>query len=264
MKQNVDCAVFRHQVEELQRGRLTAEVVARLQRHAESCPQCAMLLKMQEHAALLGREDLEAAVPEEYVTTMWERVRSHVAPPEQATERQSRGRREPPWLVPALAAASLFLLLTSGLLLGEWKRLRAREAALVQRITDNERRLATFESGIEAGPVARTAGLAGTPTWARLLARHGSVSVADLEALVADLPAGTTVLSASDWRALEASIPVWMGSVWSEAAEAIHAEDGVQAAELSALIARLDLEPGRSVPTARILSLTAGRGPGRL
>lgn len=265
MKQNPNCAFFLDQLEDLQSGRLTPEIAAQLRGHAESCSQCAMLLRLQEYVVLLGLEDLESAVPEEYVTSMWERLQPDVAPRGSAPSRpQLRRLRAPRWLVPALAATSLFLLLTSGLLLSEWKRMRAREVALVQRIADSERRLAMFESGIGAGPVARTAGLAGTPMWVRLLARRGSVSVADIEALIAGLPPRTTVFSASEWRALEGSIPVWMRSVWTGAAEAIHVEDGVQGEELAALIARLDLEPGGSIPTARILALTAGRGLGRL
>lgn len=263
MKQNVDCSVFRDRVEDFRHGRLAPEAAAWFHRHAESCPHCATLLRLQEHVAMQGLEDPEAAVPEEYVTTMWERVQDDIATRGWALGRRSRDRHLVRWLVPALAAASAFLLLTSGLLLVEWNRLRAREAVLVQRIADNERRLTMFEAGTAGGPVARTAGLVGTPAWVRLLARRRSVSVAELEALVAGLPAGTTVLNASDWRELEAGIPVWMRSLWIEAAEAIRAEDGVQSEELAALLARLDLEPERSVPTARILALTVG-GTGRL
>lgn len=264
MKQDIDCTEFEEQLEAVQQGRLTEEAAARLRRHADSCPDCAMLLQLQQHVAALGQEELEAAVPEEYVTTMWGRVGADIAVQGTARDPRSRGWHAQRWLVPTLAVASLFFLVASGLMLGELKRLRARETALVQRIADNERRLADLDSRVRTDPVARTANLAGRRTWARLLERRRSISVAELEALVAGLPVETTVVGGSEWRALEASIPVWMSSAWSAATEAIRADDGVQAGELAALLAALDLDPGRRVPTARILALTGAAGPGRL
>jgi predicted anti-sigma-YlaC factor YlaD len=264
VKQGIDCTVFQEQLEALQQGGLTEEATARLRRHADSCPDCAMLLQLQEHVTVPREEELEAAVPEEYVTTMWERVQADLAVRGAPREQGSRGRRASRWLVPALAAASLFFLVVSGLMLGELMHLKAREAALVQRIADHERRLVELDQRVRTDPVVRTANLAGTRTWIRLLERRRSISVAELEALVAGLPVKTTVVGASEWRALEASIPVWLSSVWSAATEAIQADDGVQAGELAAVLAALDLDPGRRVPTARILALTGAAGPGRL
>lgn len=264
MKQGIDCTDFREQLEALLRGRLTEEAAARLRRHADSCPDCAMLLQLQQHVAASGQEELEAAVPEEYVTTMWGRVQADIAVQGVSRVPRSRGWHASRWLVPALAAASLFFLVASGLMLGELKRLRARETALVQRLAENERRLGDLDLRVMTDPVARTASLAGTRTWVRLLERRRSISVAELEALIAGLPVETTVVDASEWWALETSIPVWMSSVWKSATETLRAEDGVQAGELAALLAVLDLDPGRRLPTARILALTGAAGPGRL
>lgn len=264
MKQSIDCMGFQEQLEALQQGKLTEEAAARLRRHADSCPDCAMLLQLQQHVARPGREELEAAVPDQYVTTMWERVRADITVRGAPRKQGSRGWRASRWLVPVLAAASLFFLVISGLMLGELKRVRAREATLVQRIANHEPRLAELDLRVRTDPVARTANLAGTRTWVRLLERRRSISVAELEALVAGLPVKTTVVGASEWRTLETSIPVWMSSVWSAATESIRADDGVQAGELTALLAALDLDPGRRVPMARILALAGYAGPGRL
>ncbi len=264
MKRSIDCEAFQDQLEGLQRGSLAEEVAAELRRHASSCSDCAMLLELQERLAVPGRAELEAAVPDKYVASMWERVQSDIAAREARPGWRTGDRRASRWLVPALAAASLFLLLATGLLLSEVKGLRAREQALVQRVADHERWLAELDLRTRADPVARTAGLAGSQAWERLLSRRESVSIAELEALLAGLPARATVLNTAEWQAVKGSVPAWMGSVWGNATQAIRADDGVQAAELLDLLIALDLEPDRSVSTARILALKRAAGPGRL
>lgn len=264
MKRNVDCEVFQDQLDDLLKGGLAEDIVVLLRRHAGSCPDCAALLQLQERVSASSRADLEAAVPDDYVTTMWDRVRADIA--SQGAKRRWRVGSLPVsrWLVPGLAAASLFLLLVTGLLLGELRRLQAREQVLAQRVADHERWLTELDTRTKTDPVIRTAELAGRQAWERLLARRESVSVGELEALLAGLPSRATVLSLEEWQALEAAAPFRMSFVWGDATSTIEADDGVQASELLALLNALDFEPGRRVSTARILALRRAAGQGSL
>ncbi len=262
MKRDIDCQVFHDRLEGLQRGDLAEEVAAQLREHAGTCPDCGMLLQLMERLAVPTREELEAAVPDAYVNSMWERVQSAVAVED--SEFRIGGRQARRWLVPTLAAASLFLLLATGLLVGELRRMREREQALVQQIAEHERWLTELDLRTRSDLVARTAGLVGSQAWERLLARRERVSIGDLEALLARLPARATVLSAAEWQGLQGTLPLWFGSVWGSAMEAVEAEDGVQAAELLDVLAALDLEPDRRISMARLLALKRATGPGRL
>ncbi len=264
MKRNIDCHIFQDQLEDLQRGGLAEEVAAQLRAHAGSCPDCAMLLQLMERLAVPTREDIEVAVPDAYVTSMWDRVQFAVAAEDNALDSRIGSRRAPRWLVPTLAAASLSLLLATGLLLGELRRMRDREQVLVQQIAEHERWLTELDRRTRSDLVARTAGLVGSQAWERLLSRWERVSIGDLEALLARLPARATVLSAAEWEALQGTLPLAFGSVWSRATEAVEAGDGVQAAELLDVLVALDLEPDRRVSTARLLALKRAAGPGRL
>jgi len=221
-----------------------------------------MLLQLRERLAVPTREELEAAVPDAYVTSMWERVQSAIVVED--SELRIGGRQAGRWFVPLLVAASLFLLLAAGLLVGEVKRLRVREQALVQQIAEHERWLTELDLRTRGDLVARTAGLVGSQAWERLLLRRERVSIGDLEALLARLPARATVLSAAEWQALQGTLALWFGSVWDSATEAVEAEDGVQAAEVLDVLVGLDLEPDRRISTARLLALKRATGPGRL
>lgn len=264
MKRNIDCEVFQDQLDRLVKGTLAEDMVAQLRRHADSCADCAALLDLQRRLSVSSRADLEAAVPDEYVTTMWDRVRADIA--SQGARRGSRGGGRPAsrWLVPGLAAASVLLLLVTGLLVRELKRLQAREQVLAQQVADHERWLTELDTRTRGGPIARTAALAGSQVWERLLSRRESVSVAELEALLASLPARALVLSVDEWQGLEGTVPFGMRSVWAGATSVVESEDGVQAAELLGLLNALDLEPDRRVSTARILALRGAAGPGSL
>lgn len=265
MKQYTDCDVFQDQLDALNEGTLGEEGIEQLRRHADSCLDCAKLLEIHERLKSPSVVELEEAVPDRYVSSMWERVRADVAA-------QQSGRRWRPgvwqssrWLVPTMAAASLFLLFATGFLLGELKRLREREQTLVQRVIEHEKWLAELDQRTAADPVARTTGLATKRPWERALARRESVSIAELEGLLERLPARTTIFGASEWEALLERVPFWMSSALSGATGMVRAEDGIQPGELLELLGNLDVDPGRRIPTARLLSL-ASRSvrPGRL
>jgi hypothetical protein len=265
VKQSTDCEVFQDQLDALNEGTLGEEGIEQLRRHADSCLDCAKLLDIHERLTSPSVVELEAAVPDQYVSSMWERVRADVAA-------QESGRRWRPgvwqpsrWLVPTMAAASLFLLFATGFLLGELKRLRGREQVLVQRVIEHEKWLAELDLRTTTDPLARTAGLVTKRPWERVLSRRESVSISELEELLERLPARTTIVGASEWEALLESVPFWMNSAWRGAIELVRADDGIQPGELLELLGNLDVDPSRKISTNRILALTRRPvRPGRL
>jgi hypothetical protein len=255
---NPDCEVFQDQLDALQAGALSEDGMEQLRLHADSCEDCAVLLRVHEHLASPPLGDLEAAVPDELVASVWPRVRAEIATGESARLRESRGWQGWSWLAPAMAAATLLLFIGSGLMYQEMRELRRREDALVQQVAQQERWLAELDLRTSTDPVVRTAGLAGRAAWERALARRKSVSVAELAGMLRSLPANNTILSASQAEALAGSLPFWMVSALSGTLEGIEAENGVQAGELSQLLDNLNVDLEKRVPTARILALFRG------
>ena len=258
MTRNPDCEVFQDQLDALEAGALPEEGMEQLRLHADSCEDCGMLLRVHEHLATPPFGDLEAAVPDELIASVWPRVRAEIATGESARLRESRGSQGWSWLAPAMAAATLLLFIGSGLMYQEVRELRRREDALVQQGAQQQRWLAELDLRTSTDPVVRTAGLAGRAVWERALARRKSVSVAELAGMLRSLPANTTILSASQAEALVGSLPFWMVSALSGTLEGIEAENGVQAGELSQLLEDLNVDLEKRVPTARILALFRG------
>jgi hypothetical protein len=252
---NPDCDVFQDQLDALQAGALPEEGKEQLRLHAESCEDCAMLLRLHEHLAAPPLSDLEDAVPDELVASVWPRVRAEIATGNSARLRGSRGWHAWGWLVPAMAAATLFLLIGSGLMYQELRELRRREIALMQQIADQQRWLAELDLRTATDPVARTAGLAGRATWERALARRESVSVAELARLLASLPAASTIFDASELEALYRRVPFWMSGTLRDAAAEVRTGDGLQAGELMELLEALGIDSTRRISTARLLAL---------
>jgi len=170
---DVDCRVFEDQLDALVARRLPEEGLRQLRLHARTCPDCAMLLRVQEHLAQPGLEDLEAAVPEEMVTSMWPTVEAAVgrgarpgaAVAREPAERAGQGASESPvrpltggrWLMPALAAASVVLLLSTGFLAAELRSTRNQ----VRHMAEQADRLSVWVAAVGNGAnlVERTAKL---------------------------------------------------------------------------------------------------------
>ena len=255
MTRNPDCEVFQDQLDALQAGALPEEGKEQLRLHAESCEDCAMLLRLHEYLTLPPLDDLEAAVPDELVASVWPRVRAEIATGRSAQLRESRGWQGWGWLVPAMAAATLFLLIGSGLMYEELRELRRRETALMQQVAEQQRWLAELDLRTASDPVARTAGLAGRATWERALARRESVSVGELARLLSGLPSATTIFDASELEALYRRVPFWMSAALRDAAAEVRTGDGLQAGELIRLLEALGVDSTRRISTARLLAL---------
>ena len=74
MNDNANCDRYQDVMDELFEGTASADAVQRLRSHAESCPDCEMMLRMDEHLKGTSLNELEAAVPDHLVEDMWSRV----------------------------------------------------------------------------------------------------------------------------------------------------------------------------------------------
>lgn len=254
MNASIDCQVFQDQLESFDAGELSAEGFAQLRTHAESCPDCATLLEMHDRLAPDWLARLEAAVPDDYVTSMWGRVQSEITARESKPRLAVRVRWPGGWLLPALAAASVALLISTGLLLGELSRARAREETIARQLAQHERRLADLELS-ESRTSMSLRGLGGRRAWERQLGARESVSVSEVRALLASLSPTTTVLKARSLDGL-GELPPWLAFGWREALDEIDGSDGVQAGEALRALEKLSLRPDERIPVERLLALT--------
>jgi hypothetical protein len=205
VKKDVDCLVFEDQLDALVAGGLPVEGLEQLQLHAFSCPDCAMLLKVKEHLTRPSLEELEAAVPQNLLDSMWPRVEKGLGgSPGPARARPSPGTRLP-WLVPSLAAASVVLLLSTGFLFSALRRTTARGDELARQVSELQLGMEELDARTEW--VERTAQLAGNSrNRARALnfqlAGQESITVGALVELLETYPPERVLLDASQVRSL--------------------------------------------------------------
>lgn len=263
MKKGIDCEVFQDQLDALGTGTLSGEGREQLRVHAESCPECATLLKMHEHTAASSLADLEAAVPAHMLDSMWPRVEAAIGERQVVSMRDSKRGRGPGWLVPAMAAATILLALGVGLLFTQLRQLQSREQVLAQQVVEQQRWLAELDVRMSSNAVVRTAALAGRTPWERALARRQNVSITEIGEMLQRVPASATVLSASQLEALIGGVPPRTRAAWSEALSDVDRDNGIQAGELLGLLRALPVGPERTMPTARILGLLKGGATGR-
>lgn len=264
MSKDIDCRVFEDQLDAFSQGALSEEGMEQLRLHSRACPDCAMMLKMKEHLAYPSLEELEAEVPEALVASMWPRVSADVA--QQEAQRQARpvGRWTLRFLAPAAAAAVIVLAVGSGFLWREVRQLRTRESVLVQQLAERERWLAELDLRTAPNAAARTAGLAGSRSWQRVLARRQSVTVSELAVMLAGIPTETTLVDAAEAERLMRRVPLLRAAPWKEALSEIRSDDGLQADEVRELVQKLDLSSETRISTTRILALVGGSsGVGR-
>ena len=259
----IDCQVFQDQLDALGMGTLQDEGMRQLRLHAEACPECAMLLKMHEHTAAPSRAEREAAVPAHMLDSMWPRVQAEIGKQKTVSIRDPKRWRGSGWLVPALAAATIFLALGVGFLFTQLRQLQGSEQVLAQQVVEQQRWLAELDVRMSSNAVVRTAALAGRTAWERALARRQTVSITEIGEMLQRVPASATVLSASQLDALVGGVPFRTQARWSEALSGIDGGDGIQAGELLQLLQALPVDPERTMPTARILGLLKGGAAGR-
>jgi hypothetical protein len=261
VKKEIDCQVFEDQLDALVGGILPEEGMGQLQAHALSCPDCAMLLRVQEHLALPSLEELEASVPDDLLASLWPRVQTEVGArrmivsPDVSAETSSTRRL--PWLVPTLAAASVALLFSTGFLFSELRQTKERGIRLAEQIEELERGMVDLDARTDR--VERTASLAGRKTWMRSfsmdLSTRESVSIAWVQEMVRRLPPDTPLLTASQVEALLGGGLSWGPSALRAEVSEKAGSDGLTALELLAVIDSLGLDPELSVSTSRLREL---------
>lgn len=246
MMDRIDCQVFEDQLDALARDELPAEAIAQLRGHAERCADCATQLRVQEHLVTPSLGALEAEVPDVWVAGMSERV-------EAALQAGSpRSRRRPSWVVPAVAAAMVTLLVNVALTRNALHRAEARELTLSEQVLDQQRRLTALEEPATAGPTLNSS-LAGRDGWLRSLNSQGTLTVDELRAVLSGLPGGTTLFTASQSSTL--TVSRFMPAVWREAFARLQTTDEVTARDLLGVLDDLDLPDDASVPTSRLLAI---------
>lgn len=280
MNKPLDCQVFADQLDALVRGELPEEGMRQLRIHAEGCPECGLQLKVQEHLVepeLGSLESLEARVPEEMVAGMWEAVREDLSSRRVAAEdgpagepaaagrempvaRTGRSRDHLPfrarrnWLVPALAAAAVALLLSTGFLSWQTVQLRTRATALAQQVEDQRHWMARLEAD-GSDPVARTAALAGRSPWSRALARQEEITLGTLTDLLARAPGNRVILTRSQMDAILRSRVPLTPPVLRQALARIRGTDDVTADELLRALDGLGASPDTTLPTEQLVAL---------
>lgn len=272
MTNEVDCQVFEDQLDALIQGALPEEGLRQLRIHARSCPSCALQLRLKEHLVRPSLEELEARVPEELVSTMWDRLqeklqvggslspgpsgRSATARP---SGRRWRGKPRSPamlrlgWALPAMAAATVVLLAASGYLFAELQRVTDREQALAERLVQQTQRLGELEARTDA--VARASAISGRGAWARVLSRTDRITVAELEEMLRSAPGTAVVLNASQVEALVTSPSPWAPAAWKLALASLEGRGDLSVSEVLALLEAAALDPGTALPTSRLTEL---------
>jgi len=296
MNRPITCENFMERLEEMASHAMPGEELVRLEKHADGCPDCAMLLRLHVHLVDESLADVETRVPDALVAGMWPRLQAEMSgrtglafSPANVRRWQhrlrsllgTRSRSPSGWLVPALAASVMILLIGGGYLLGEVNQLKQRERLLVTSLLQQEQMTASrvgtwlawrspapdpqLLSGKNRGPAwlgpSRMRSSAGTGL-TRTLVGEQELSVAQLANLLALLPPRTEVLGADALRTAR-----WQRLRQREiqrvaAAANIPIEDGLQAAEALQILETLDLNPEQTFSTTRLLVLATGRSPG--
>lgn len=296
MNRLITCENFMERLEAMASHAMPGEELVRLEKHADGCPDCAMLLRLHVHLADESLADVETRVPDALVAGMWTRLQAEMrgrtgtaashAPTNRwqhrfCSLRGTRPRSAAGWLVPALAASVMILLFGGGYLLGEVNQLKQRERLLVASLLQQEQMAA---SGVGTRSAWRSlspapqllAGMNRGPAWlglsrmrssertglTRTLAGERELSVVQLANLLATLPPRAEVLSGEAIRTAR-----WQRSRQREfrrVAEAANVpiEDGLQAGEALRILEKLELNPERTFSTTRLLVLATGKSPG--
>jgi len=253
----IDCDVFHDQLDALKAGSLSEDGLEQLRLHSDSCPECAVSLRVHAHLSASTLADLEAAVPNELAASVWHGVEAELAVRLPGRSSGRAGRRRITWLVPAMAAATLLLAVATGLSFTELTRVQARERVLAQTVADQQRWLAELDERTSANSTALASGLAARG-WVRALSRREQMSVAELSELLRRLPARATVLTTSQAETLMSAIQLWTPPGWRSGIGEIEIRDGVRAGELVEILETLEVDPDMTLRTSRILGLFRG------
>ncbi|MBN1165203.1 MAG: zf-HC2 domain-containing protein [Candidatus Krumholzibacteriota bacterium] len=251
MSQEINCEDFQNLLDALSGEETSAENLSALERHAASCPQCALLLEMRRHLSLPRQDALLSGIPDEYAATMWSRVQEDIDRRGYSSAfapfRPGAWRRA---LMPGLAAAALVMILTSLYLFLELGQVKKRERLLATRLERQELILRGLSRGISDAPsVGAPRGFPASLPGGGFLTQ-GQLTVGELIAYLEKLPRETTLLGPADSQELLSHSPGWPGSrPGARIFSSIDISDGVQAEEIIHLARELELDRGQKIST---------------
>jgi hypothetical protein len=227
-----------------------------------------MSMKVLEHLALQGLEELEAAVPDDLLATVWPGVEAGVRPARarihQAFSEELVPGRSHNWILPTLAAAAVVLLFSTGFLFSELRKAETQGAQLAGQIVDLQEEI--NENDANAEWIQRTGRLAGNRrSRARaldyVLAGQEGITVAALVELLEKYPADMVLFEASQIDNLLGTPmrpPPELRRLLSAVASALATlgdAQGVRAGELARWLATSGLPQDLMVPKTPLIDL---------
>jgi hypothetical protein len=249
------CNRFQDELDRLFEGEASDTDTLRLKEHAESCPDCAMLLKMRAHLEGASLSELEAAVPDRLVDGMWPRVELEIMRDDWRRAAEKPRRAVWRWVAVAQAAAIVLLAAGAAFLFGDLNQLRVRELTLTEQVAVQKEQLDALEWRT-AQSITRPAAVAAGGAWYRRLGQAGDVTVAEMTRYLEKLPADTQILDARETRRMLAQLPGAVPGARPEKLSGIKADDGLQVGEALRMITALDLERSQRFPAGLIRKLS--------
>lgn len=253
----MSCERFHDDLAPWMRGDLDEAETRALLEHASHCADCAAVLRIEEQLALGSTEELEGAVPEELVRTVWPGVAAALS-----TRRERRPQASAPlhrrMLVPALAASLAVLLTLSGFLLGRLTELNRARPALKTEVTFPPAQL-----DLTARPEIQVLEPERTASRPPLRLPREATSLDAVRSWLRQLPPDTVLLSGQETRLVMAGVSPGLGFLRQTRAIQIDPDDGVDARELLDLLETLDRGAERRIAERWLRDLTA-RSRGRI
>jgi hypothetical protein len=261
MKESVDCQVFSDQLERLLDGTLPNEALGLLRQHADACPTCATQLRVKSHLARPTLAELESRVPDPMVETMYRQVRAALDEPATPVGADPHplgsgtaalhGPRSfaRPW-VPLLAAASVALLLSTGVLGIQLRRAKLQEARMAVQLDVQRARVTGL---LTAG--GRATGATGGASWLRFVPAQETITIAELVELLDRVPADRVILSETRVGLLRSRPTTRAGRIMDGLLQEISSDDGIRAGDLLRALDRARIRRDLTVRTADLVEL---------
>ncbi|MBU8920241.1 MAG: zf-HC2 domain-containing protein [Bacteroidales bacterium] len=257
MKDETGCREFQELLDRVALGAISREDEIQLNKHAGECPDCAMLLEMHRHLISPSGPELEAAVPDGMVDTMWRRVMADIS--QQSAGRNAAGSRLWPvmkLLVPALSVVVVILTFASGFMFSELRQLRSREQELIHEVGHRDELISHMSAEQDDFPRGRGIFSAGNMMIRRGLPQQEIFTAEELLTLLNKLPPDVTIMGPDEARSLLSHRVLSQNVGSADLPAYIDLWDGLQAEELIRLVGWLGLDPGETISRDRVLALT--------
>ncbi|HSG29477.1 MAG TPA: hypothetical protein VLA34_13440 [Candidatus Krumholzibacterium sp.] len=252
MDDRIDCERFQDILDATLPGLPRGDSLDILEKHARSCAECAMILRVHLDLARTSEEELAGAVPEGLAGGMWEKVTGAISRPGAGPDRPRDQRR---WFGPAVAglsAAVVLLVLVSVFLLAEISRMRTNERSLHARLSSQEEKLATLIRERSSASGALNASGNRETGWRLAAFFSGGITVAELSDAISGMDPASTLLGPAEFS--EAAAPGWTmkRTAGPIVTPGVDLSDGLQAGEALILLRRTGIDPGTRITREKI------------